>query len=153
MILRKSNLQDSKPIYNLICNMESKNLPYNKFYYIYSNQLENDNYYCIICEDNEKVIGALNLRFEMQLHHTEYIAEIMEFSVAPEFRNMGIGKLMIQESLKISKEKGCSQIEVACNQLRKDAHRFYQREGMHNFHFKFSKRLIGKDSLENELGK
>lgn len=36
---------------------------------------------------------------------------------------------------------------------RKDTHRFYSREGMHNFHYKFSKRLIGEDSDRNVLGR
>ena len=39
-----------------------------------------------------------------------------------------------------------------CNQLRKDTHRFYQREGMNNYHFKFSKGLGGKTVGENVLG-
>ena len=51
----------------------------------------------------------------------------------------------------IAKDFGCMQIEVACNQLRKDTHRFYLREGMHNFHFKFSKSLNGNDTEENSF--
>ena len=93
------------------------------------------------------------MRFEKQLHHAENIAEIMEFSVLPQCRNKGIGKKMIEEGFEIAKKMGCTQIEVACNQLRKDTHRFYTREGMHNFHFKFLKRLLGEDTPNNMLGK
>lgn len=153
MTYRKGTLDDAKIIYDLICDMENKKLPYNKFIEIYSAQLKNENYYCLICETDKKVIGVLNLRFEEQLHHTENIAEIMEFSVLPQCRNQGVGKKMIEEAFKIAQKTGCSQIEVACNQLRKDTHRFYTKEGMHNFHFKFSKRLLGEDSLDNMLGK
>jgi len=53
----------------------------------------------------------------------------------------------------LQKNNGCSQIEVACNQLRKDTHQFYAREGMHNFHFKFSKQLADDDVQENALGR
>ena len=73
---------------------------------------------------------------------SDYIAEIMEFVVSPLCRNMGIGKEMLERASQIARAFGCVQIEVACNQLRKDAHRFYLREGMQNCHFKFSKSLL-----------
>lgn len=76
------------------------------------------------------MIGVLNLRFEAQLHHTEHIAEILEFAVENTYRNKGIGKEMFSQSCQIAKINGSSQIEVACNQLRENTHHFYKREGM-----------------------
>lgn len=99
------------------------------------------------------MIGILNLRFEGQLHHLERIAEILEFAVAFEYIGRGIGKEMLAQSYQIAKDNVCSQIELACNQLRKDAHRFYTRECMNNFHFKFYKRLLDDGSQENILGR
>ena len=60
---------------------------------------------------------------------------------------------MLEEAYRIAKEHGCSQIEVACNQLREDTHQFYLREGMHNFHYKFSKSLEENDTVLNTIGK
>ena len=60
---------------------------------------------------------------------------------------------MFEEACKIALARGCIQIEVACNQLRVYAHKFYEREGMHNFHDKFSKGLGGKDDCSNVLGR
>ncbi|AKN33821.1 GNAT family acetyltransferase [Clostridium carboxidivorans P7] len=151
MVYRKTTLEDCRAVYDLICNMENKKLPYDKFEKIYHNQINDFNYYCLVCEHEDMVIGALNMRFEDQLHHSERIAEILEFAVATAYRNMGIGKEMLSQSCQIAKDNGCSQIEVDCNQLRKDTHRFYIREGMHNFHFKFSKQLIGDNVQENAL--
>ena len=74
-------------------------------------------------------------------------------SVSPDFRNKGIGKEMFAKACELSKDAGCIQIEVACNQLRKDTHRFYLREGMHNFHYKFSMNLLHEDDGENRLGR
>lgn len=153
MMYRKSTLDDCRVIYSLICDMENKKLPYDKFEKIYHNQINDYHYYCLACEQDGMVIGALNMRFEEQLHHAERIAEILEFSVNSTCRNKGIGKEMFFQSCQIAKDNGCSQIEVACNQLRKDTHRFYMKEGMHNFHFKFSKQLIGNDVKENSLGR
>lgn len=153
MLYRKSTSDDCKAVYSLICDMESKELPYGRFEAIYLDELKDHHYHCLVCEQDKVVISALNLRFEEQLHHAERIAEILEFAVASACKNKGIGKEMLAQGCQIAKNNGCAQIEVACNQLRKDTHRFYAREGMRNFHFKFSKRLVGADAQENMLGR
>ena len=150
---RKSMEKDCRAVYDLICDLEKKQLPYGEFEKIYLNQLQKENMYCLIEEEAGKVRAMLNLRFEEQLHHCEKIAEVMEFVVSPDCRGQNVGKKMFAEAKKITLEKGCSPIELATNQLRKDAHKFYAREGMHNFHYKFSKRLIGEDSEDNILGR
>ena len=152
-MFRKSTAADCRAIYDLICDMESTALTYDKFTAIYMEQQKSASYYCLIYEADGKVCGALNLRFEEQLHHAARIAEIMEFAIAPGCRSRGIGKAMLAKAIEIAKTHGCVQLEVACNQLRHDTHRFYQREGMHNFHFKFSLPLNGKSSAENKLGR
>lgn len=133
--------------------MDCKQLPFDRFYSIYQEQIKNEHYYCLICEHDDNVIGVLNLRFEEQLHHSECIAEIMEFAVDEAYRKQGVGKEMFANACQLAKDFGCIQIEVACNQLRQDTHRFYLREGMHNFHFKFSKSLVGNDVAQNAIGK
>ena len=153
VMFRKSEEKDCKAIYDLICDMERKQLPDAVFEAMYQKQLQRKDMYCLIREEGGKVTAMLNLRFEEQLHHCEKIAEIMEFVVEESCRNAGVGKEVLTEACRVAAEHGCSQIEVACNQLRKDTHRFYEREGMHNFHYKFSKRLSGEDDNQNVLGR
>lgn len=150
---RKATAIDCAKVYDLICDMERRVLPFERFQIIFCNQLKSKHFYCLVNDHNDRVIAVLNLRFEEQLHHTEYIAEIMEFAVESAFRGQGIGKTMLEEACRIAKEQGCSQIEVACNQLREDTHRFYLREGMHNFHYKFSKSLAENETAINAIGK
>lgn len=150
---RKASINDCKQVYRLICEMEYKQLPYDRFSAIYYEQMDRRQYDCLVCERDHTVIGVLNLRFEGQLHHSAYIAEIMEFAVDPAYRNQGVGKKMLAQACQIAQNFGCEQMEVACNQLRTDTHRFYLREGMHNFHFKFSKSLLGDDAPENIIGR
>jgi Acetyltransferases len=150
---RKATIHDCPTVYHLICDMENRQLPFEQFRTIYRDQLNDRHYYCLVREQAAGVIAVLNLRFEEQLHHADRIAEIMEFAVESAFRNQGIGKEMLEQACLIAKEHGCSQIEVACNQLREKTHRFYLREGMHNFHYKFSKSLMENDTAENAIGK
>ena len=152
-MIRKSEEKDCRAVYDLICDMENKQLPYEEFEKIFQKQLQNTSMYCLIDEEDGKIRAMLNLRFEEQLHHSEKIAEIMEFVVEASCRNEKVGQKALAEAKRIALEHGCSQIEVACNQLRKDTHRFYERAGMHNFHYKFSLRLAGEDTGENILGR
>lgn len=153
MLYRKSIEEDCPTIHALICDMEKKALPYEEFAEIYRSQLTDDRFYCLVRTEGDTVIAFINLRFERQLHHCETIAEIMEFVVDAAHRNGGVGSDVLREACAVSAAHGCAQIEVACNQLRHDTHRFYQREGMRNFHYKFSKRLTGEDAVTNALGR
>ena len=148
---RKATAEDCRQVYELICDMENKQLPYARFQAIFEKQLSDPHYCCMICKEEDVVVAVLNLRFEEQLHHADRIAEIMEFVVHPKWRNRGLGSEMLEAAETAA--HGCCQIEVACNQLRKNTHRFYERNGMRNFHYKFSKRLDGEDTGENRLGR
>lgn len=151
---RKSELGDCRAIYDLICDMEGKRLSYDLFKGIYLRQLsDEERFYCLIYEAGGQVASMLNLRFEEQLHHAGRIAEIMEFVVDPSCRSRGVGTGMFEEACRITRERGCPQIEVACNQLRADTHRFYLRQGMKNYHYKFSLLFDSEDSGENALGR
>ena len=153
MLYRTSTTEDCQAVYDLICDMEAKALPYDTFETIYRKQLSDDHYECIVCEQNTGVIAMVNLRYEDQLHHAGRIAEIMEFVVKAGYRDKGYGKDLFSYACQRAEARGCIQIEVACYQLRKDTHRFYLREGMKNYHFKFSKGLVGLDFSENVLGR
>ena len=150
---RKSKFEDLTSVYNLVCELEGRSLPFDHFSDIYEKQMNDRHYYCLICEHEDKIIGMLNLRFEEQLHHAERIAEILEFVIDPAYRSRGIGKELFSTACRLAKKEGCIQIEAACNQLREDTHRFYIREGMQKFHYKFSKSLTETDPSENTIGR
>ena len=150
--MRKSELKDTEALYQLMCDLENKELPYETFKTIYMQQLQNEHMYCLVEEIDGKIVAMLNMRFETQLHHCEKIAEIMEFIVNDHYRSLGIGKKMFSKAVEVSKAHHCSQIELATNQLRKKAHQFYEREGMSNFHYKYSMRLDNQKFSENKIG-
>ena len=150
---RKATMKDCKGVYDLICDLDCRELPYDSFSQIFAEQIADSRFYCLICEEEGRLAGVLNLRFEGQLHHACRVAEVMEFSVDASCRGRGIGKQMFAEACRIAQERGCSQIELATNQLRTDAHRFYTREGMNNFHYKFSMPFDATGPMENIIGR
>ena len=151
-VFRPAEEQDLDAVYALICDMEAKELPYAAFAEIFSGQLGNPDYLCLVCEQDGETVGECNLRFEYQLHHAARIAEIMELAVAPGYRNRGLGADLLREAQVAALAQGCVQIVLACNMLRRDAHRFYEREGFKSYHYKFSKPLTGADE-GNALGR
>ena len=149
----KAGPEDVRRVYELICGMEQRELPYVEFERIFMEQLEDRNYYCMVCRLEGETIAVLNLRFEKQLHHAGRLGEIMEFAVDERHRARGLGGEMFRCACALAGERGCIQLEVACNRLRRDTHRFYLREGMQNFHYKFSLPLTGEAGTENRLGR
>lgn len=149
----KAEKADVKRVYELICDMEQSTLPYGEFERIFLAQLEDGDYCCLVYRRDGECVGVLNLRFEEQLHHAGKIAEIMELAVDGRYRNRGLGRELLERAIELAKELGCMQIELACNQLRRDAHRFYLRQGMSCCHYKFSRSLTGEDPGENRLGR
>lgn len=75
-----------------------------KVFFIYREQINSRHYYCLVCERDNNLIGVLNLRFEGQLHHSECIAEIMEFAVDSVDRKQGIGKEMFANACQLAKD-------------------------------------------------
>lgn len=149
----KAEKEDVKRVYELICDMEQSTLPYGEFERIFLAQLEDGDYCCLVYRRDGECVGVLNLRFEEQLHHAGKIAEIMELAVDGSHRNRGLGRELLERACALAKERRCMQIELACNQLRRDAHRFYLRQGMSCYHYKFSRSLTGEDPGENRLGR
>lgn len=132
---------DCSQVYDLICMLEDTKLPWDVFSRIWEKQTTSPDYLSLVCEEDGTILGVLNLRFEEQLHHARYVAEIMELAVRSDLRGKGIGKALMTRACEISRGKGCLQLEVDCNLIRTDAHRFYQREGMKKSHYKFSMEL------------
>jgi len=146
---RKGTINDCAAVYELICGLEGRRFPFDRFSRIYENQAANENYYCLVCEYEGRVVGVLNMRFEEQLHHCQRIAEIMEFVIDPSCRGRGIGKGMFSAACGLASGMDCARIELASNRLREGAHRFYLREGMRNSHFTFTMDLAGADASGN----
>ena len=59
----------------------------------------------------------------------------------PEKRSFKIGKQLIEKIEEIAKDKQLEQIELSTSIYRKDAHRFYERQGYEKLHYNYTKEL------------
>ena len=152
-LIRRGEPEDLTAVYELICDMEQTRLPWERFSAIYRDRLERPGEMFLVAQEDSAVAGVLHLRMEPQLHHAAPVAEVMELAVGPGYRGRGLGRRLLAEARRLAAEAGCVQIEVACNRLRADAHRFYRREGMQDFHLKFSLDLTGTAGPGNAIGR
>jgi len=91
--------------------------------------VDNPYVYVLVYEDEGEVLAFIVLEFLVQLGLKGDIARIGYFAVDKKARSKGIGNIMETYCTQLAKEKGCDRIEVHCHERRKDAHRFYQRQG------------------------
>ena len=59
----------------------------------------------------------------------------------PEKRSFKIGKQLIEKIEEIAKDKQLEQIELSTSTYRKDAHRFYERQGYGKLYYNYTKEL------------
>ena len=83
----------------------------------------------LVYEWEDKVVAFIVLEILPQLGLEGDIARIGYFAVDKEVRSKGIGKEMEVYIEKLARDKNCDRIEVHCHERRKDAHRFYFRQG------------------------
>lgn len=86
--------------------------------------------YLMVAENSEgNVVAFISIHIIPQIALKGDFARISYFSVDEKSRSSGIGKQMEVYCEKIARERNCDRIELHCNFTRKDAHRFYDRQG------------------------
>ena len=80
-------------------------------------------------ESAGKIVALLSLHVIPQIALLGSFLRISYFVVDEKARSLKIGAELEAYATRIAKEKGCDRIEVHCHERRKDAHRFYERQG------------------------
>jgi GNAT superfamily N-acetyltransferase len=83
----------------------------------------------LIAEIGGSVVGFSSFHLIPLIHDDGYMGRITAFVVDKENRRQGIGKALIQKIETFGLQMGCKRFEVASNENREDAHRFYERFG------------------------
>lgn len=141
-MIRLAVSADQPEIYSLICALEETSFPQEMFAWGFYTMLSSASHLLLVAEEEGQIVGLLHLRMEFQLHHCGTVAEIMELIVSREVRSKGIGAALLKAAREQAIQHHCIQFEVTSNQKRKQAHRFYQREGLGQTHIKLTEALL-----------
>ena len=88
-----------------------------------------------------QVVGLIGLHLQFHLHHANWIGEIQELVVMPQARGLTVGSQLLAWAEATAREAGAEMTELSTSTQRLNAHRFYQREGYTQSHFRFTKPL------------
>ena len=136
-MIRAAAKNDLDAVYRLMRQLSNHDFTKEQFEACYHHNL--DSSYIVVYEENGCVYGCGVLSIHYPLHFSQKKAEIVNLIVDANARSQGVGKKILHELEKIAATNDCVRIEVASNNRRTDAHRFYIREGFENTHHKFTK--------------
>ena len=96
----------------------------------------------LVAVDDGEVVGMCQLLvFRHFQSHGGRCAEIESMHVDPTVRSRGIGRQLLAAAVTLAERHGCYRVQLTSNTLRRDAHRFYAREGFIPSHVGF-KRIL-----------
>jgi GNAT superfamily N-acetyltransferase len=96
----------------------------------------------IVYEDeNGNVSGFMSIHIMPRIALAGDFMQIVYFAVDETARSKGIGRQMEAYAEGLARKKNCAAIFLHCNADRKDAHRFYERQGYLESPKYFIKRL------------
>lgn len=101
----------------------------------------NNNRDIILATIDSKVTGLVSYVLLERLNQLFCEFWIPELVVSKEYRNHGVGKLLIQRCESIAKRKKCYRIRLESGNDRIDSHNFYKKIGFEQNALTFEKRL------------
>ncbi len=144
VVIRRAVQADEEVLYQMLCDLENEVLDRTTFGLVFIKNLQQESIGYFIAESNDGPAGMASCHVQLLLHHAAPVGEIQEMYVAPALRSQGIGKALIGAVFHFAGQRGARQVEVTSNKIRRDTHRFYEREGFQKTHDK----LVWKGTSE-----
>ncbi|EBY6826054.1 aminoalkylphosphonate N-acetyltransferase [Salmonella enterica subsp. enterica serovar Leatherhead] len=139
--LRHATTEDTDSVYALICELLKNELDYQAFRDGFAANLLDPNVHYRLALRNGEIVGMISLHMQFHLHHANWIGEIQELVVLPQMRGQKVGSQLLAWAEEEARQAGAELTELSTNIKRRDAHRFYLREGYKQSHFRFTKAL------------
>jgi GNAT superfamily N-acetyltransferase len=98
---------------------------------------EGSGYRIVSLYTNNGPVAVAGFRISQNLAWRRHLY-IDDLVTLPEARSTGYGAALVDWLLQLAKDEGCQEVHLDSGVERKDAHRFYEREGFHvsSLHFK-----------------
>lgn len=141
LTLRKAIKEDWGILYAMLCDLENHVLNKDDFQRAFNINLTSEAIIYLIAEWEGRPIGMASCHIQWLLHHAGRVAEIQEMYVEAGFRSQGIGSNLVAGLVEFAVANEALHMEVTTNRIRLDTHRFYEREGFVNTHFKLIRKL------------
>ena len=129
MIFRHLNEKDYESFLLLINEFRETYFSFDEFKTILEKQ-NNVSIYVLEDIESKKLVGAGTLLFETKfIHHISLYAHIEDIIIKKEYRKYGYGKMLIENLIKVCKQKKSYKILLDCDQ---ELESFYEKCGFQN---------------------
>lgn len=128
--------RDIPDVYRLVCDLEDTKFNYEMMSKIIKDLMKIHTIF--VFEQENKILGYLDLKIEFQMHHCGKVAEVIEFCVDPNYRSQQVGAQLFEYAKDYAKKQNCAVLDLTTNQKRHRAHKFYENHGMNQTHFKYT---------------
>jgi GNAT superfamily N-acetyltransferase len=108
---------------------------------IFDSALVSDSKTYLCALNGNRVVGFASFTKKKNLWPEGPLGYVDELVVDSGYRSKGVGALLLGQLVTLARSNGCCRIELDCAFYRKDAYRFYEREGFASRAFVFSKVL------------
>ena len=89
----------------------------------------------LVAVEEDRIVGTNHVLIFKHLARALRPAAIVENMVVDSSRRgAGVGDLLMEAALKIARRRKCYKLSLTSNRKRAQAHRFYERFGMHHTH-------------------
>lgn len=103
--------------------------------------LNSQSNFVFVAAKAEKLIGFASFSIRFVIRYPTAIAELDELYVAPDYRDHGIGRALMDEVEKTAKEHGCRRVFIESAYKHLAGHKFYVAAGYQNYGYTFLKDL------------
>jgi GNAT superfamily N-acetyltransferase len=107
----------------------------------YESMKEDKRYTTYVAESDGTVVGLVTMVTALAIGHPDGYTKINGLGVLPEYRNMGIGRMLLEQAEKVAVQNGTRYLGLASGLMREDAHRFYEHMGYVKTSYWFRKRV------------
>ena len=83
----------------------------------------------VVAEESEKVIGMASISFNLALRYNGEYCQLEELVVDPDSRGKNVGGLLIEETIRIAKTRGCKEYGLYILESTKHNQGFYEKYG------------------------
>ncbi len=141
-IIEKPGLRDFPEIFPLLKQLwPDKEFSEEKLISVFDKGLHSPYQAYLVAKYEEKIVGFASLTIKDSLWDGGKLGHINELVVDRFYRNKGLGKELLEEIIKVAKEKSCERVELDSAFRRKKAHLFYTSQGFEKCNFLFSKKI------------
>ena len=113
-----------------------------KFTALLKNYMQDDDKKILVAQIvNSKIIGMISIVFLSRLNQNTSEMYVPELIVSQNYHSKGIGKKLLNFSIKLGKEKKCHRIRLESGNQRVESHKFYKHLGFENSSMFFTKNL------------